>query len=194
LVCGSTVDGEEELLLNAFAAVLSRFPHAVMLLAPRHPQRFEEVADLLSKSGIPFCRRSQWNGEAIAGRVLLIDTIGELASLYALADVAFVGGSLVPLGGHNIIEPAQYGAAIIVGPHTENFREIVSMFQSKSAVKVVDAENLNRDLIDLLADGSERRSLGKRAAETLQSQRGATAVTLAWLEALLRTDERKAPA
>lgn len=192
LVCGSTVDGEEELLLNAFAAVLSKFPYAVMVLAPRHPQRFEEVAELLSKPGIPFFRRSQWNGGPLAGRVLLIDTIGELASLYALADVAFVGGSLAPLGGHNIIEPAQYGAAIIVGPHTENFREIVSMFQSKSAVKVVDVENLNRGLVDLLADDSERRSLGNRAAETLQSQRGATAVTLARLEALVRTDERKA--
>ena len=192
LVCGSTVDGEEELLLSAFVGVLYKFPHAVMLLAPRHPQRFEEVGDLLSKSGIPFSRRSQWDGEPLAGRVLLIDTIGELASLYALADVAFVGGSLVPLGGHNIIEPAQYGAAIIVGPHTENFREIVSVFQSTSAVKVVHAENLNRDLIDLLADDSERLALGKRATETLQSQRGATALTLARLEALLRTDERKA--
>jgi len=192
LVCGSTVEGEEELLLAAFAAVLSKFPHSVMLLAPRHPQRFEEVAELLSKSGIPFSRRSQWSGQPIVGGVLLIDSIGELAGLYALADVAYVGGSLVPRGGHNILEPAQYGAAIMVGPHTENFRDIVGLFQSRRAVKVVAAESLSRELITLLAGDSERLELGKRAIETMQSQRGATALTLAHLEALLRTDERKA--
>jgi 3-deoxy-D-manno-octulosonic-acid transferase len=186
LVCGSTLDGEESLLLDAFAAVLAKFPHAVMLLAPRHPQRFDEVAELLSKTGIPFSCRSTWKGEPLSGSVLLLDTIGELASLYALADIAFVGGSLVSRGGHNIIEPAQYGAAIIVGPHTENFRDIVGLFQSRGAVKVSDAENLTRDILALLANDAERHALGGRAAETLNSQRGATALTLTRLDALLR--------
>src|SRR6185437_12759162 len=137
LVCGSTVDGEEALLLDAFVAVLARNPAAVMLLAPRHPERFQQVADQLKQSGLKFFKRSNWNGESLAGGVLLIDSIGELASLYALADVAFVGGSLVPRGGHSILEPAQYGVAILVGPHTENFRDIIELFRSQDAVRIV---------------------------------------------------------
>ena len=96
LVCGSTVDGEESLLLKAFENVLVQHPRAVMILAPRHPERFPAVAALLEQMSIRFCRRSVWNGEALTGGVFLLDTIGELAALYALADVAFVGGSLVP--------------------------------------------------------------------------------------------------
>src|SRR6202030_1555289 len=99
----------------------------------------DQVAILVRQLGIPSFRRSQWQGEALAGGVLLIDNIGELASLYALADVAFVGGSLVPRGGHNIIEPAQHGVAIMVGTHTENFRDIVSLFESEDAVRVLRA-------------------------------------------------------
>src|SRR5579863_6442416 len=106
IVCGSTVDGEEPILLQAFVNVLASHPRAALILAPRHPERFGEVAELIEKLGIRFWRRSLWGGDSIAGGVLLIDTIGELAALYSLADVAFVGGSLVPRGGHNIIEPA----------------------------------------------------------------------------------------
>lgn len=109
LVCGSTVDDEEALLLKAFENVLVAHPRAAMILAPRHPERFDAVATLLTQMGIPFWRRSLWNGEPITAGVFLVDTIGELAALYALADVAFVGGSLVPRGGHNILEPAQHG-------------------------------------------------------------------------------------
>ena len=185
LVCGSTVDGEEPLLLEAFRHVLAKFPNAVMLLAPRHPQRFGEVAQLLSTQGIPFSLRSKWNGGKLAGEVLLIDTIGELASLYSLADIGFVGGSLLPRGGHNIIEPAQHGAAIVVGPHMENFRDILRLFQSRDAVTVVTAESLTRDLLALLTDDSRRQALGRRAMETLRSQRGATALTLSRIETLL---------
>src|SRR6476646_2961952 len=108
LVCGSTVEGEEPLLLSAFTNALATYTGATMLLAPRHPRRFNEVDDLLWKMKIPFTRRSQWKGESIRGGVLLIDTIGELSKLYTVADIAFVGGSLVPRGGHNIIEPAQH--------------------------------------------------------------------------------------
>ena len=103
------MEEEERLLLSAFQNVLASHPRAVMILAPRHPERFGEVAELLEQMGIRYWRRSLWSGDSIAGGVLLIDTIGELAALYALGDVAFVGGSLVPRGGHNIIEPAQYG-------------------------------------------------------------------------------------
>ena len=187
LVCGSTVEGEEELLLPTFQTVLGGHPKAVMILAPRRPERFNEVVRLLEQRGIRFWRRSMWNGDAIAGGVFLVDTIGELASLYALGDVAFVGGSLVPRGGHNIIEPAQYGVPIMVGNHTENFRDIVSLFQSQDAVRVVGPAEFPLVLMDLIATREELIALGRRGAETLQSQMGATDRTVAAIEKLLKS-------
>lgn len=185
LVCGSTVDGEESLLLKAFENVLVQHPRAVMVLAPRHPERFSDAAALLDQMSIRYFRRSHWNGEPLAGAVLLLNTIGELSSLYSLADVAFVGGSLVPRGGHNIIEPAQYGAAIVVGNHTENFREIVSLFQKNDAVRIVGPAELPLVFIELLTNEEERKALGSRALDTLRSQRGATARTVTELQKLL---------
>jgi 3-deoxy-D-manno-octulosonic-acid transferase len=185
LVCGSTVDGEEPLLLKAFENLLVRHAKTVMILAPRHPERFGAVAVLLRQMSIRFWRRSVWSGEGLSGGVFLLDTIGELAALYALADVAFVGGSLVPRGGHNIIEPAQYGVATVVGNHTENFRDIVSLFQSRDAVRVVGPAELPLVLMELLANEAERRALGQRAAETMRSQAGATERTAGELEELL---------
>ena len=185
IVCGSTVDEEEGLLLLAFQNVLASHPRAVMILAPRHPERFAEVARLLEQMGIRFSRRSLWGGDSVAGGVILVDTIGELASLYTLADVAFVGGSLVPRGGHNIIEPAQHGVPIIVGNHTENFRDIVSLFQSKDAVRIVGPAEFPLVLMELLSNDSERVALGRRGAETLRSQMGATERTVKALEKLL---------
>jgi 3-deoxy-D-manno-octulosonic-acid transferase len=185
LVCGSTVEGEETLLLKAFENVLVQHPRALMILAPRHPERFPAVAALLKKMSIRFWRRSEWNREGLGGGVLLLDTIGELAALYALADIAFVGGSLVPRGGHNIIEPAQHGVATIVGNHTENFRDIVSLFQSRDAVRIVGPAELPLVLMELLANDAERRALGRRAAETMRMQVGATARTADALMELL---------
>jgi len=185
LVCGSTVEGEESLLLKAFENLLVQHPRAVMMLAPRHPERFPAVVALLERMSIRFCRRSLWNGEPLTGGVLLLDTIGELAALYALADVAFVGGSLVPHGGHNIIEPAQHGVAIVVGSHTENFRDIVSLFQDRDAVRIVTPADLPLVLLELLLNEEERIALGKRAAETIGSQLGATARTARKLQELL---------
>ena len=185
LVCGSTMDGEERLLLRAFENLLVQHPRAVMILAPRHPERFPAVAALLDQMAIRFWRRSLWSGEALRGGVLLLDTIGELAALYAIADIAFVGGSLVPRGGHNIIEPAQHGVATVVGNHTENFRDIVSLFQSRDAVRIVGPAELPLVFMELLAKDAERRALGQRAAETLRSQIGATARTAGELQELL---------
>lgn len=185
VVCGSTVEGEEAPLLRAFENVLASYPRAVMILAPRRPERFNEVAQLLEQLGIRSWRRSSWSGDAIAGGVFLVDTIGELATLYALADVAFVGGSLVPRGGHNIIEPAQYGVPILVGNHTENFRDIVGLFQSQDAVRVVGLAEFPVVLMDLLSNKEERIALGRRGAETLRVQIGATEKTLQALEQLL---------
>ncbi len=185
LVCGSTVEDEEPPLLRAFENVRVGHPRAVMILAPRHPERFDQVAALVEQLVIRCYRRSHWAGEPLAGSVLLLDSIGELAALYALADVAFVGGSLVPQGGHNIIEPAQHGVAIVVGNHTENFRDIVSLFQSRDAVRIVSVAELPLTLMQLLADDEERRALGRRAAETIRSQTGATSRTLEALKSLL---------
>jgi 3-deoxy-D-manno-octulosonic-acid transferase len=185
VVCGSTMEGEEPLLLRSFENVLASHPRAVMVLAPRHPERFAEVADLLRRLGIRFWQRSLWSGESLAGGVLLMDSIGELSSIYALADVAFVGGSLVPHGGHNILEPAQHGVAIIVGNHTENFRDIVGLFQSRDAVRIVGPAELPLMLLELLSNERERIAMGRRAAETLRSQMGATGRTIEALERLL---------
>jgi len=186
LVCGSTTEGEEPLLLRAFENVLASHPRAVMILAPRHPERFSAVGQLLEQLGVRSWRRSLWTGDAITGGVLLVDTIGELASLYALADIAFVGGSLVPRGGHNVIEPAQHGVAIVVGNHTENFRDMVSLFQSRDALRVVGPAELPLVFMELISNPAERRALGAHAAETWRSQRGATQRTADALQKLLK--------
>ncbi len=187
IVCGSTVEEEEGLLLLAFQNVLASHPRAIMILAPRHPERFAEVAQLLEHMGIRFWRRSLWGGDSVAGGVFLVDTVGELASLYELGDVAFVGGSLVPRGGHNIIEPAQHGVPVIVGNHTENFRDIVGLFQSQDAIRVVGPAEFPLVLLDLLSNEAERVALGRRGAETLRSQMGATERTVKALERLLES-------
>jgi len=186
LVCGSTVESEEEMLAPVFANLFQKHPRALVLLAPRHPERFDSVAALLQQKRIRYVRRSQRTGEGIAGSVLLLDTIGELSALYALADVAFVGGSLVPRGGHNILEPARYGAAIVVGEHTENFRDIVELFRRQNAVKVTNPSNVEKDLFGLMADESGRLALGEQWAEVLQTQTGSTERTLSALAELLR--------
>ncbi len=185
LVCGSTVDGEELLLLGAFKNILASHAAAVMLLAPRRPERFDEVSGLLQQLNVKFWRRSLWAGGPLNGGVLLVDSIGELSSLYALADVAFVGGSLVPRGGHSIIEPAQYGVATVVGNHTENFRDIVGLFQSRDAVRVVGPAELPLVFMELLANDRQREALGRNARETLDSQRGATQFTVEKLHELM---------
>lgn len=188
LVCGSTVQGEEPLLMAAFQKVLARYSDAVMLLAPRHPERFPDVLKLLETSNLKFWRRSQWNGEPLVGGIFLLDSIGELAAIYELADVAFVGGSLVPRGGHNILEPARAGVATLVGPHTENFRDIVNLFLRADAVRLVTIENLAVTLIDLLANDDDRSRLGRRAAQTFAANSGARNRTLAALDPLIRAN------
>ena len=190
LVCGSTVEDEEAPLLKAFENLRVSHPHAVMILAPRRPERFDTVAILLQQMGIPSHRRTKWQGEPLGGGVFLVDSIGELAALYALADVAFVGGSLVPRGGHNIIEPAKHGVAVVTGNHTDNFRDIVGLFQRRDAVRIVGLSELPLTLMRLLEDDSERRALGRRAKETILSQMGATSRTLDALQSLLTQNGR----
>jgi 3-deoxy-D-manno-octulosonic-acid transferase len=194
-VAGSTVDTEEEgLLLSAFRNVLNAHPNAVMVLAPRHPERFAEAATLLRDFQVCHWQRTLWQDEPTRGGVFLLDSIGELGAIYSLANIAFVGGSLVPRGGHNIIEPAQYGVPIIVGNHTDNFRDIIALFRSRDAVKVVGPAELPLVLLDLCSHPEERAQLGRRAKETLQSQMGATHRTVEALKQLLASRSSQAGA
>jgi 3-deoxy-D-manno-octulosonic-acid transferase len=194
VVCGSTAEGEEPVVLRAFSAVLERHPQATLILAPRRPERFDAVAGLLAASGLKFWRRSQLaEAETLVGGVVLLDTIGELSALYSLASVAFVGGSLVQRGGHNILEPAQFGVATLVGPHTENFRDIIGIFKRAGAVKVVTSETLTDELLRLLDDAGAHQELGRRAAEIVRQHRGATERVLDELEKLSTPAWRRPP-
>jgi 3-deoxy-D-manno-octulosonic-acid transferase len=190
LVCGSTVEDEEGSLLSAFRNILANHPQTVMILAPRHPERFAEVAAMVEGLGFRLIRRSLWSGEPLGGSVFLVDTIGELAALYSLATVAFVGGSLVPRGGHNILEPALYGAPIVTGNHYENFREIVNFFVSRDAVRIVGLAELPLVFMELIENSPEREKLGNNALAALESQRGATERTVSALVQLMAERRR----
>lgn len=182
IVAGSTVDGEDPLVLAAYEEVRKRFPQAVMILAPRHRERFEQVAKLVANSDLTLVRRSEWGGGALVpGTVFLLDSIGELASLYAVADIVFVGGSLVQRGGHNILEPAQHGVPIVIGPHYENFRDIIIIFSRAEAVRIVASEELGAEFVRIL-EGPSGKALGERAAAVLEAQAGATDRTLQAIE------------
>ena len=185
LVCGSTVEGEEALLVDTFRQVLTKYGDAVMVLAPRHPERFSQVVKVLENSGVKFWRRSQWKDEPLAGGIFLLDSIGELAAIYELADIAFVGGSLVPRGGHNILEPARAGVATLVGPHNENFRDIVNLFLREGGVCVVSIETVGATFTELLENDKERSKLGSTAARIFAANSGAKERTLAALEELI---------
>ena len=133
-------------------------------------------------------RRSLWSGEALAGGVFLVDSIGELAALYSLATVAFVGGSLVPRGGHNILEPALYGVPIVIGNHYENFRDVVNFFAGRNAVRIVGVAELPLVFMELIENGGERATLGRNAQAAFESQRGATARTISALLHLMGSE------
>jgi len=182
VVAGSTLEGEEAALLQALPSLLAIDPNLELVLAPRHPERFGAVAALLESAGFPWSRRSNWKGQSggasgpvAPGRVILLDTIGELASVYSLASVAFVGGSLVPAGGHNPLEPAQFGVPIVMGPHYANFRAITDDLRAHDAIRIAKGEDLDKVLIGLLRDTEVASAIGKRALQVFQQQAGATA-------------------
>lgn len=173
IVAGSIRIGEEELILDSFVSVQKRFPAAKLIFAPRHPERFESVARLLELRGVQFERRSRRSGEASA--VLLLDTMGELERVYALADVCIVGGGFAPHGGHNPFEPARFSKPILIGPHTANFRDAVSQLQASQAVIVVcSASELSARITQLLERPEEARFLGERAHLVWGENQGAT--------------------
>jgi 3-deoxy-D-manno-octulosonic-acid transferase len=175
LLAGSTVAGEEELVLQAYAAARQTVPGLRLVIAPRHPERFPEAAQRIEAAGLRHARRSALGERAWADEdVLLLDTLGELAHAYAFATVVFVGGSLVPAGGHNILEPALAGRAVVVGPHMENFQEIARSFLEEDAlVQVGSPQSLAPALVALLTDGARRDVLGERARRLVERNRGA---------------------
>jgi 3-deoxy-D-manno-octulosonic-acid transferase len=188
IVAGSTLAGEEEALLAAWPAILKSVPDASLLIAPRHPDRFEEVWQLIQRSGSPFLRCSQMaqsNDPIGAGTILLLDTIGDLASVYGVATVAFVGGSLVSKGGHNPLEPAQFGVPVVTGPSFENFREIVKTMQEAKAIRIVAKDELAETLIGILQGTNDERALGQRGRAVFQAEAGATVRTAQALVSLL---------
>jgi 3-deoxy-D-manno-octulosonic-acid transferase len=188
-VAGSTHEGEEQAALEAHAQVRRMHPDALLVLAPRHPPRFAEVGALLEQRGIEFERRSERGAEGSGGaaHVLLLDTLGELLDFYAAADVVFVGGSLVPVGGHNLLEPAALGRPIVAGPSEFNAPEIARLLAARGAVRIVrDASELGANVSELFANAPEREALGGRARAVLEENRGALARLLALLEPLVR--------
>lgn len=201
-VAASTREGEEALVLDAFAALAA--PEALLILVPRHPQRFDEVAALVERCGQRWVRRSEWGGAALAAAaaahvadaplprdvtVLLGDSMGELGAYYAASDVAFIGGSLLPLGGQNLIEACAVGVPVLIGPHVFNFTQAtLDAVAAGAAVQVADPSDLARVLGELFADKARRVAMGAAASAFAARHRGATQRTLDVLLTLLPQD------
>jgi 3-deoxy-D-manno-octulosonic-acid transferase len=192
IVAGSTLDGEEAALLQAWPRLLQADPQLAIVLAPRHPERFAAVAALLERSGFTWVKRSDWRSAPVdslkplnPGQIVLLDTIGELASIYSVASVAFVGGSLVPAGGHNPLEPSQFGVPIVMGPHFANFRAITEELLAHQALRIAAKEDLSATLIGLLQDPHAAKAMGARARQVFEQQAGATGRCMVALRSLL---------
>jgi 3-deoxy-D-manno-octulosonic-acid transferase len=180
LLAASTLRGEDALVLDAFEALREREPSALLLLVPRHPERFDEVTALASGRGLRVVRRTSLApGAPLTADVVIVDTVGELAALFGLATVVFVGGSLVDAGGHNVLEPALFGRAIVVGPSMHNFPDIAQTFLDEGAlVQVSDARAFTQAVLELFASPACREALGANARVLVQRHRGAALRTL----------------
>ena len=196
LVAGSTLEGEEAALLETRVWLLAANPELIFVIAPRHPERFESVAALLESSGAPWVRRSLWKGKnprelepLEGGEIVLLDSIGELASVYSLATVAFVGGSLVPAGGHNPLEPAQFGVPIVMGPHFANFRAITEELLAHDAILIAPTERLSEVLVKVVSTENSK-AMGDRAKLVFEQQSGATRRSVEAVRELLGPDVR----
>ena len=180
LIAASTLRGEEEPVLRAFGRARRTAPDALLVIAPRHPERFDEAREVAERTG----HRVRMRSELAPGRdpgadVVILNTLGELGRLFEIASAVFVGGSLVPAGGHNLIEPAAFGRAIVVGPHMENFADVTRAFLSRgAALQVRDAGELEETLADLMRDAERRARLGDAARAIVEANRGATRRTL----------------
>jgi 3-deoxy-D-manno-octulosonic-acid transferase len=192
-VAGSTHSGEEAMVLEAHRQILQTYPWALLVLAPRHPQRFDGVAAAVAATGLKCLRRSQQvkaerqrgQPEALAEQVLLLDTLGELTDFYAAADLAFVGGSLVPVGGHNLLEPAAMGIPVLSGPHQFNSPKVAQALTEQGALMIVqDAHSLATAVTGLLAHPDARAARGAAAQAAIAAHRGALARILELIDRL----------
>lgn len=186
-LAGSTQAGEEAVALEVFQHFANAYPRLKLILVPRHPERFNEVAQLLDRRGIAWHRRSQLEpGSTVQSKVLLVDAVGELAAWWGTARIAFVGGSLGNRGGQNMIEPAAYGAAVCFGPNIWNFRDVVALLlNSEAAVVVANQAELQQFVGRCLSDSTYRVQLGQRAAEVVRQQQGATEQTMHLIRPLI---------
>jgi 3-deoxy-D-manno-octulosonic-acid transferase len=189
LVAGSVVAGEEEAVLGAYDTVQRQWRRTLLILAPRKPDRFDFAVRLVAEGGWNVIRRSALDLSAPldeSADVLILDSIGELAALYSLADATFVGGSLVPSGGHNILEPAQFGRPPVFGPHMENFKQMADAFlNAKAGAQVTSGNALGTVWMQLIQNNEMREHVGAAAKALAERNRGATERTLEKIESIL---------
>ncbi len=173
-IAASTHPGEDEPVLAAHKALLETAPQTLLVLVPRHPERFDGVAQLIRQQGLGLARRSKQDTVTADTQVYLADTMGELLMLFGVADVAFVGGSLVPVGGHNLLEPAGWGKPVVTGPHLHNFTAISNLLDDAGALTLVDnADALAIALQGLFRHSAQRQPQGQAAAAVVEANRGA---------------------
>jgi len=185
-IAASTHEGEEHAVLDAQQKLLEQFPDLLLILVPRHPQRFAAVRDLIEKQGMDLVARTEARSCDLSTAVFLGDTMGELTLFYAASDVAFVGGSLTPIGGHNLLEPAALGIPLVSGPHVFNAQEIADMFVENGACRLADNTKQLADAVgDLLSDRDKARKCGERGRLILERNRGALERLLAMIDPLL---------
>jgi len=206
MIAASTMPREEEKVLRAWKEIRRSYPQANLILAPRHPARFDSVAGMLKRlraqAGLKFVRRTDFalDGAALPNRiaeaeVLLLDTIGELAGLFELADVVFVGGSLVPAGGHNLLEPAFWAKPILFGPHMDNFRDAAEILvKAGGAFPVHDEMELAKKTLQFFGDPKMREEAGGRAKKALDEGSGATVRTMRQIQAWIEAGRARQPA
>jgi 3-deoxy-D-manno-octulosonic-acid transferase len=184
-VAGSTHELEEQQVLDAHRAVRAAHPQALLVLVPRHPARFAAVAEWLRREQVAFAQHSRAEPVTAATQVLLVDAMGLLLDFYAAGDVAFVGGSLVAVGGHNLLEPAALGRPLLTGPHHANAREVLQALLAAQGVRVVrDGAELGRAVTELLQDGAARQRMGAQALQVITAGRGSCARLMALLPGL----------
>ena len=182
-VAGSTHEGEEQIVLDAYQQVRTRLPGALLVLVPRHPQRFAAVRQWLMSQAVPCVARSDGAAVSSNDQVLLVDTLGELLAFYAACDVAFVGGTLVPIGGHNLLEPAAMGVPVLAGPNNFNAPDIAQLlFAHGAALEVRTANELSNAVVDLALDARRRHEMGAQGAAIVAANRGSLSRIVALIE------------
>ena len=193
IVAGSTHPQEEECLLEAYRKVIAQHPQAVLVIAPRHIERAAKLEQVIRQYGFPCVRRSRL-GQAVGDqtshngpRVIVLDTRGELPFVYREGCATFVGGTLVPVGGHNLLEPAQWGRPVVFGPHVDHCRDIAGLLlETGGGIQIQNQDDLASQLIRLITHPSEAEDMGRRALEMVQTHRGVIARNLQWIDQLVK--------